>query len=798
MSSDQSSSGGPDPGFAARGLSAGEVRQRVERGQVNDVPARSSRSTGQIVRANVFTRFNLLIGTMFVLILAVGEYQDALFGLVIIANTGIGIIQEWRAKRTLDRLALLGQATARVRRDGQERELAPAGIVLDDAVLLGPGEKVLVDGVVLAAAGLEVDESLLTGEADPVVKRPGDRVLSGSFAVAGDGTYQATRVGREAYAAALAEQAGRFTLVRSDLRSGIDRFLRIITWLIVPTAALLAISQFANNESWRDAVTGTVAGVVTMVPEGLVLLTSVAFAVGVVRLGRRNCLVQELPAIEGLARVDVVCVDKTGTLTEPGMRLADVRPLGGAGDDVGMALAALAGTDPTPNASVAAIAARYPDPPGWTPTEVAAFSSARKWSGASFDGHGTWVLGAPEVLLPAGDEALRQADDLAGQGLRVLVLARAGGPLSGVDVPGRLSPAALVVLEQKIRPDAAATVRYFAEQGVAVKVISGDSARTVGAVAQRLDIPGAGDPVDARTLSSGDPTELAPVLDDRTVFGRVTPHQKQAMVHALHARGHTVAMTGDGVNDVLALKDADIGVAMGSGSDASRAVAQIVLLDDRFAVLPGVVAEGRRVIGNIERVARLFLTKTVYSTALAAAVGVARLPFPFLPRHLTLVASLTIGMPAFFLALAPNTERARTGMVPRVLRFAVPAGLIAAAASFLSYYLARRGSTSLEVDRTMATITLMIAGLGVLVVTARPFTWWKYLLVAAMTGGFLLTLAVPFARRFFALHLDGVPQTLGAVGVGLLAAAAVLLVGPEGLRRPLWGRDRLPEDARPE
>ncbi|HEY9473266.1 MAG TPA: cation-translocating P-type ATPase [Mycobacteriales bacterium] len=799
-----------DRGFAERGLSGEQVLERVRTGRTNDVPTRSSRSVSAIVRANVLTRFNALIGTLFVAILVVGPVQDSLFGFVILANTGIGIVQELRAKRTLDRLAVLGAATARVRRDGRVVELAPAGVVLDDVLLLGPGDKVVVDGTLLSAQDLELDESLLTGEAEPVPRGPGEQVRSGSFAVAGTGAYRATRVGRDAYAAALAAEASRFTLVRSELRTGINRFLAIITWLIVPTATLLAITQFVIRASWHDAVRGTVAGVVTMVPEGLVLLTSIAFAVGVIRLGRRQCLVQELPAIEGLARVDVVCADKTGTLTEPGMALRELRPLGARGDqpaDLGRVLAALGSADPRPNASLRAIIESCPDDPHWTTTEVVPFSSARGWSGAAFEPGGVWVLGAPERLLAdrhghpdtdtteaqaddvandEADEALRVARELSGQGHRVMLLARATRPLHRPDAPHPVQPAALVVLEQVIRPDAAETLRYFARQGVRVKVISGDTADTVGAIARRLDLPGGRDPVQAASLPPGGP-ELTAVVDRHDVFGRVTPETKRAMVGALQAAGHTVAMTGDGVNDVLALKDADVGVAMGSGSDATRAVAQIVLLDNRFATLPVVVAEGRRVIGNIERVAGLFLTKTVYAMLLALTVGVLRLPFPFLPRHLTLVGALTIGIPAFFLALAPNTERARTGMVPRVLRFAIPAGVVAATASFAAYYLARQGVSTLAQERTAATIALAMAGFGVLTSLARPLNWWKFLLVGCMVASFTLVFAVPTLRDFFALPLPAARHWGTALAVGGISWVAV-----EAIARVT--RDRRPAD----
>ncbi|WP_406297173.1 cation-translocating P-type ATPase [Embleya sp. NBC_00888] len=754
------------------GLTTAEVAERVADGRVNDVPTRSSRSASAIVRGNVLTRFNAIIGTLFVVILIVGPIQDGLFGLVIVANTAIGIIQELRAKRTLDTLAVVGEAKPRVRRDGHTAELSARELVLDDVCELGAGEQVLVDGVVVEADALELDESLLTGETDPVHKKVGDQVMSGSFVAAGNGAFRAGRVGRDAYAARLAEEAGRFTLVDSELRRGLDRILTYVTWLMIPVGILLIISQLRTDDGLPNALRGMVAGLVTMVPEGLMLLTSVAFAVGVVRLGRKQCLVQELPAIEGLARVDVVCLDKTGTLTEGGMDVAEVRPL----DDtlpIDAALGALGGSDPRPNASLQAIVDAYPAPPDWPVIDVAAFSSARKWSGASFADHGTWLLGAPDVLLAEGHPVLAQVDELGARGLRVLLLATADA-LSD-EAGGRARPAALVVLRQRLRSDAAATLRYFADQDVATKVISGDNALSVGAVAAELGLAGAEHAVDARRLPE-DRAELGQALEDDTVFGRVTPQQKRTMVAALQARGHTVAMTGDGVNDVLALKDADIGVAMGSGSGASRAVAQIVLLDNSFATLPSVVGEGRRVIGNIERVANLFLVKTVYALLLSLLTGVAGVVFPFLPRHLTLIGSLTIGVPAFFLALAPNAERARPGFVPRVLRFAIPGGVVAAAATFLTYWLARLNhGSSLDQDRTSAVITLFLVAIWILAIVARPYTWWRIALIAAMGAAFLIALYVPFVADFFALYPQDQGNNGTAVGIALIGAALLEL-----------------------
>ncbi|MFD9689131.1 HAD-IC family P-type ATPase [Kitasatospora sp. NPDC001309] len=773
------------------GLTAAEVAERVAKGQVNDVPVRSSRSTEEIVRANVFTRFNAIIGIMFGIILVVGPIQDGLFGLVIVANTAIGIFQELRAKKTLDSLALIGEARPQVRRDGAVQQITVSGIVLDDTVLLGIGDKVIVDGEVTEADGLEIDESLLTGEPDPVLKQPGDQVMSGSFVVAGAGAFTATRVGREAYAAQLAEEASKFTLVKSELRSGINSILRFITYLLIPTAIGLIISQLAvEGRDWREAVRRMVAGIVPMVPEGLVLLTSVAFAIGVIRLGRQQCLVQELPAIEGLARVDTVCLDKTGTLTEGGMDVVDLRLIADGGsapperDTVQHALAVMAGADARPNPSMQAVIDAYgrgdgagPGGHGWRVIEAMPFSSARKWSGVQLlepqGGEASWLLGAPDVLLPAGHPALAEVDELGAKGLRVLLLGRTPVPLDSPDPAAGLTPLALVVLQQRLRADAAETLRYFEGQNVRAKVISGDAAVSVGAVAGHLGLPGADRPVDARTLPK-DPEQLAETADRTSVFGRVTPQQKRELVGALQSRGHTVAMTGDGVNDVLALKDADIGVAMGTGSDATKAVAQIVLLNDSFATLPSVVAEGRRVIGNIERVAGLFLVKTVYSVLLALLVIFTHSPYPFLPRHSTVLSTLTIGVPAFFLALAPNNERARTGFVKRVLRLAIPGGAIAGTGTFVAYALARSDhATDLRADTSVATLTLFLIAIWVLAIVARPYNWWRLLLIGTMGLAFALVLLVPFLSNFFELSLVG--QRDPWTGVAIAVVCGIVL-----------------------
>ena len=678
------------------------------------MPNAPTRSVGQIVRGNVFSPINLIVAILAALVIAAGSPKDALFGGVIVANSVIGVVQELRAKRVLDQLRVVNAPRAHAVRDGKVTELQVHELVLDDVVELRTGAQVVADGLVLTHENLEIDESLLTGEADPVVKGDGDDVLSGSAVVAGTGRMVVTKVGADNYAVKLAEEARRFTLVNSPLRNDVNLIVTWVGYLIIPVGLLLASSQFLRrDEGWQQSIISTVAGLVGMVPEGLVLLTSVAFAVGVVRLARHRCLVQELPAIEVLARVDVLCVDKTGTITEGMLALADVEVVNSA-DRAGVdaALAALSQLDPDPNATSRALQNAYHDATSWTATGRVPFSSARKWSGMTFADHGSWVLGAPENVLTSGYSGDMQAtvESHARSGQRVLVLATADGAFSDGDdatLPA-VTAVALVLLEDIVRADAPATFKYFAAEGVTVKVISGDNNVTVGAVARRAGLTGWEANVDATTLPEAGTEAFADAIEGSTVFGRVTPHQKRAMVGALQSRGHTVAMTGDGVNDVLALKDANCGVAMASGSEATRGVAQLVLMDSNFSAMPAVVAEGRRVINNIERVASLFLAKTAYSVVLSVITGVVAVAYPLRPIHLSILSWFTIGLPAFFLALEPNDQRVSEGFLRRVLGRAVPAGLVIAIVTMSVFAIAQLDE-AIDADHAR-TVAVLVAG----------------------------------------------------------------------------------------
>lgn len=786
MADSETTRSGPPPADVV-GLTADEVAARVADGRVNDVTSTSSRSVGAILRGNVFTLFNGILGAALVVVLVVGQWQDALFGGVLVFNAAIGVIGEYRAKLVLDRLSILNAPDARVVRDGTETSIDVREIVVDDLLLIGAGDQVPVDATVLRPSGLEVDESLLTGESAAVVKSAGDDVLSGSIVVAGSASTRVHHVGADSYANRLTSSVRRFSLVRSELRTGINRVLVVVAWMIGPLSALLMWSQIRAHGgwqaaladgSWRSAAVSGVAGVVGMVPEGLVLLTSINFALAAVVLARRQVLVQELPAVEVLARVDVLCLDKTGTLTDGTMaldRFEEVAVVPGARE----ALAAMA-ADPEANVTAAAISTGLVGVVPAAVDGVVAFSSARKWS-AVRTATGTWVLGAPSIVLAAGSASvLERAGAIAQDGARVLVLCRAESlPMADEPVlPAGLVPVMLVVLREHLRPDAATTLAYFRDQGVELTVISGDDPATVAAIATVLDLRGTGEEVvgvDATTLPT-DVAELSAVMATEHVFGRVTPEQKRAMVHALQHAGRTVAMTGDGVNDALALKDADLGIAMGSGAAATKAVARLVLLDGKFSSLPGVVGEGRRVIANMERVANLFLSKTTYAALLVVASVLLVVPYPFQPRHLTLVSALTIGIPAFVLALAPNAQRYLPGFLPRVLRLAVPSGVLMGGVVFTVHVVLRSRVTEQEA-RSAATAVLLCCGLWLIGVLARPWRWWKVSLVAVMAAAGVGAFLLPVARGFFALHVLTVGSGVAVLVAGAVGCAGIELVG---------------------
>ena len=821
--------------YLAQGLSFKQVAHARAADETNEFDNSSSRSIVAILRANVFTIFNAILASAVVVVLVVGSWQDAVFGFVLLLNTLTGTIAELRAKRALDNLAVLAAPAAHVIRDGEAKDIEVSQVVLGELLELRSGDQVPADGQVLSSNGCEIDESILTGESVAVRKHENDQVLSGTTVIGGSARIRVTAVGEHSYANRLAMEARKYSVVTSELQEGTNRVLTWISWVIVPMTLLLLWSQLRvaggisgslDSGQWKAAVVLAVAGVVGMVPQGLVLLTSVNFAAAAMTLARRKVLVQELPAVEVLARVDMLCLDKTGTLTSGAVELDHIESCLGsacAGGDGGVpaagkvsaddavalgvgvddaaggsagtgsgavvpasaddaaraALAYLVGGSEV-NATGSAIAAGLT---GLEPAQARyaiAFNSARKWSAVQTQA-GAYVLGAPEIVLAGSagsgsteadnadsdgtgsgstdNAALERVKALAGTGKRVLVLAHSNQALDQSEnptLPKDLTAALLVVLAEQVRPDAAQTLDYFKRQGVAVRVISGDNPVTVAAIAAHLGLrnPDGSEPVgvDARTLPAIEDTQaLADVLEKHTVFGRVTPEQKRAFVNALKSRGHTVAMTGDGVNDALALKDADLGIAMGNAAPATKAVSRLVLLNSQFDALPSVVAEGRRVIANMERVASLFLTKTTWAALLAAVVAITGFVYPFLPRQLTIVSSLTIGIPAFVLALAPTNQRYRAGFLARVLRLSVPAGVIVVVGVLCARLtLILMGSNRNQIS-SVCTLVLVAGGLWLLSLTARPWVWWRAALVVLMSAAALAVVLLAPLRGFFDL-----------------------------------------------
>lgn len=774
-------------GVSLTGLSSSEVSRRVSEGRTNTVSRSTGRSVWQIIRANVFTRVNAILGVLCVIVLATGSWINAAFGLLIIANSAVGVIQELRAKRTLANLRIVGETQPTVLRDGERRTVHQSEVVVDDLIVLRSGDEIVVDGtlVVTADSGFTVDESQLTGEADAVHKEAGDEVLSGSFVTGGTAVFRAEKVGDEAYAARLAAEASEFSLTDSVLMSGINSILRVITWLLIPTGVLTIWTQLVRSGTdVRESILSMAAAIVPMVPEGLVLMTSIAFAAGVIRLGQYKALVNELVAIEGLARVNTVCTDKTGTLTTNEMELDGVYTADGvaAPEELREALGRLVASQEDRNSTAEAILAAYDAPSPFDGVEIP-FNSKWKYSGVQCAGH-AWILGAPDVLLSEGIAA-DTAKEFGDRGLRVLAFGRVEGTLQSpggdagmADAPSVGEPV-LVTLGQQLRPDARETLDFFDAQDVDLKIISGDNPDSVAAVAR-----GATDrelvAVDARTLDDLGEADFDDEVARANVFGRVRPEQKQQMVESLHRAGRTVAMTGDGVNDVLALKKADIGVAMGAGAPATRSVAQLVLLTNRFSALPKVVGEGRRVIGNIERVANLFLTKTVYSVVLALVVAVMGISFPFQPIHVTITGWFTIGIPAFILALAPNNERPRDGFLRRVLSLAVPSGLLVGGFAVALWIAVYPGGDAPEIERAQAgtavLLALIVMGLWVLGIVARPLVWWKILLLVGCVAGYALLFTVPFLRELVLLEPGDTRLMLLGLVVGAVGALVIEVV----------------------
>jgi cation-transporting ATPase E len=797
------------PPAAEGGLTSAEAAKRLRK--LGAPAGNSSRSTSSIVAGNVFTLFNAIIAVFFVLDLGLGLYADSLFGLIAVVNSYIGIRQELKAKATLDELAVLVAPHARVVRDDVVVELTANEIVPGDLVEVGPGDQLVADGEVSVSRGMTLDESMLTGEADGIRKQDGDRVLSGSFCVSGSGDYVVDAVREDSYAGRLAGEARTFRHPPSPLQKEVNRVILASTYLMLPLAVLLITSLSIRNVDLDTAAQTATAGLVTLIPEGLVLLMSVTFAVAAVRLAKRDTLVQQMSASESLAAVDTICVDKTGTLTAGELRLAGVEFAEGV--DAGAAEAALAcfaASAGDRNRTLETIAERFPAEASGVSAEVP-FSSEWKWSGVALAdgaaGGSTYLLGAPDVLAEAG--ALTLPADLAGKleeetgaGRRVVAFGEAGGALPNDPAaasPPRMTPLALVVLEETLRPDAAETIATMREQEVDLKLISGDARATVTAVAYAVGVSRDAGVVDGSELPD-DPDQLAEAALANTIFCRIKPEQKKALVDALVGAGRYVAMIGDGVNDVPALKRARMAVAMGSGTQVTKGVADVVLLKDQFARLPEAVGEGRRIARNIHRLGRLYMTKTVYAAALILLVAVPGFAFPFLPRHLTLAAFLTIGIPSFVLALAPSDGPLYRGRLLRALAaFAVPAGLATALGSILSFFLVDTvAGASLAAGRTAATTTLIVLGLSFVLLLERgpgrehiAIQSYMLALVAGLGALYALILAAAPVRDFFEMALLSATQWF----LALISAAIGLTIASVLWRLPQIERWEVPDDA---
>ena len=735
------------------GLTGEEVSQRMAQGLSNRTDLKAGRTETQIVTAHLFTFFNCIFVILAVILVLVrSSPKNMTFLGVVVCNCAIGIFQEIRAKRAVDKLSLVAAQQVMALRDGSFVPVRSDLLVQGDLVEFSAGDQICADARV-EEGEVFVNEALLTGEQDPVAKKKGDSLLSGSFVLSGVCRAELTEVGNHCFASKLAAEAKKDPRAgKSEMMASLDKLVRVLGCCLIPIGIATFVNQF-----WRlslpvqGSTETTVAALVGMIPEGLYLLTSVALAASALVLSRKRVLVQDMNCIETLARVDVLCVDKTGTITQPEMQVKELVMLGDLPRETAIAaLGALYGTRKPDNDTAQAIAKVYGTDPGWECKAYIPFASQTKWCGGIYD-RGSFLVGAPECVLKGRYSILEEkVGAFLEKGHRVLLLARYSGDLQADYEEALAEPAALVVLHNPVRPQAKETFAYFAQQGVCIKVISGDNPKTVSAVAQMAGIAGAERYIDGRGLKEADYEEA---VENYTVFGRVTPEQKKGLILALKRKGHTVAMTGDGVNDVLAMKQADCGVAMLSGAQACSQVAQLVLLDSDFGAMPAIVAEGRRVINNIQRAASLFLVKNIMSIFVALLSVVTGFAYPFLPIQLTLISTLTIGVPGFFFAMEPNYARVKGHFLPTVLGRALPGGLCNGLMVFLMQHLLSLNGLSTEDIRTLCTLVLVTTGILVLVQTGTPLDLFRSLVIGAMALGILgCFILLP---DLFALHFTG-------------------------------------------
>ena len=758
------------------GLTTEEAQLRAEKGWSNGMAQSASRSEKSIILENCLTFFNLVFVVLAVILALSGSsVKNMTFLIVVICNAVIGCYQEIRAKRAVDKLTLVAAQQIRTLRDGEITTIRSDLLVRDDVVEFLPGDQICADGIVLSGE-LQVNEALVTGEEDAIVKHPGDELKSGSFVVAGSARARLTRVGADSFAARLAAEAkANPHASKSEMMKSLDRLIRVVGFALIPIGLILFYQEFKVLQlGLQNSVEGTVSALIGMIPEGLYLLTSVAMAVSSLKLARQKVLVQDMNCIETLARVDVLCVDKTGTITTAGMQVENVIALT---DDpperLERILAAIYSNIEPENDTAKAMAEVFAGETDWVCTQRIPFQSATKWSAAVFRGQGAFIVGAPEFTMGSRYEELRETvEEWSGRGYRVLLIAQYAAELQEILEPGKLRPLALIMLSNQIRPEAPDTFAYFAAQGVEIKVISGDNPITVSEVAHRAGIANAEHWVDTTQLSTE--ADFAKAVKTYTVFGRVTPDKKKLLIRALRKQGHTVAMTGDGVNDVLAMKESDCSIAMASGAQAASQVAQLVLLTSDFSAMPGIVGEGRRVINNIQRAATLFLVKNIFSLGLSILSLFTSWPYPIVPLHLSVISALTIGVPSFFLAMEPNYERVRGHFLRGVLRRAFPGGLtnifvVLMAQAFMSVF-----SIPLEQTSSVCAALLGIVGLLVLFQTCKPFDKFRKLIFAAMA--FALVFCFTVLSSFFQLSPSSRESTLIMLTLLLMTPTVFLIV----------------------
>jgi cation-transporting ATPase E len=756
-------------------------------------PLATSRSYASIVRANVFTIFNLILAVAGAVTIAFGEWQDALFLGILFFNTAIGITQEVRAKRALDRLAALVAPTAAVVRDNTARHVSVDNVVVGDVLRVQAGDQIVADGRVGTASGLSIDESILTGESRPVARVPGDEVRSGSFVAEGIGEFEVTAVGEQSYASKIAGEARSFRHPRSPLERALNNLLLILVAVIVPLGLVLGYALYHRQTKVSDAVPTAVAATVTIVPEGLILLTSLTFAVAALRMARRGALIQQLNALESLASVDLVCTDKTGTLTEPEPKVLESVPAPGVTkDELERALGRYGASAASRTSTLESIHRAFAAPAERPSAEVP-FASSRRWSSVTLESE-QYVLGAPELFSLGGLKERAEAE--AAQGRRVVGIGTTAEELGDVKAeqgpPADLSLLGIVIIGERLRPRARETVEYLLAQNVELRVLSGDRPETVAAIAREAGVPEKGPPLDGSDLPEGQ-TALAQAVLGTSVIGRISPEGKKRVVEALRAEGRYVAMIGDGVNDVPALKASRLGIAQGSGSQMARSVADLVLVQNDFGSVPDMVVEGRKVLRNLTRVTKLFVTKSAFAVFLVVSIGLTPIAYPLLPRHLSLVAALAIGIPGFFLALAPSAGDFRIkGFLRDIARFAIPAGTAAGLGVLSSYLFVREVlDQSLKESRTVASTVLLIVGLYLIIAlestTARRGAWVGAL-CAVLGGLYALVLVLPFGRSFYALAVPGPLSWLAIVSGSVLAIGG--LIGTDNRFIPGWALHR--------